>query len=81
MSDPLSLNRPSLSDPPSAGLQQVQRHTELSRVLAFIGRSIDDVINDPIARNQVWCYFKLLKQIERQALIGELERQWNAVSV
>ena len=59
------------------GVTSVQRHTELSKVLAYIGRSIDDVINDPIARNQVWGYFKLLKQINRSSEVGELERQWN----
>ena len=51
----------------------------LSRILAFTRRSIDDVVNDPIAKNEVYGYFKLSKQIERSVEVRELERQWNAV--
>jgi hypothetical protein len=50
----------------------------LGRVLAFTGKTIDDVINCPMARNQVRGYWKLSRQIDRSAEIGELERQWNA---
>jgi hypothetical protein len=49
----------------------------LNRVLAFIGRSIDDVVNDPIVKNQVYGYYKLHRQIERTAEVRDLERQWN----
>jgi hypothetical protein len=49
----------------------------LNRVLAFIGRSIDDVVNDPIVKNQVYGYYKLHRQIERAAEVRDLERQWN----
>jgi hypothetical protein len=49
----------------------------LRRVLAFVGRSIDDVVNDPIARNQVYGYYKLCRRVERAAEVRELERQWN----
>ena len=49
----------------------------LNRVLAFIGRTIDDVVNDPIVKNQVYGYYKLHRQIERTSEIRELERQWN----
>ena len=49
----------------------------LHRVLAFTGRSIDDIVNDPIARNQVLGYYKLHKQIERKCEVAELERWWN----
>ena len=51
----------------------------LSRILAFTRRSIDDVVNDPIAKNEVYGYYKLSKQIERSIEVRELERQWNAV--
>jgi hypothetical protein len=51
----------------------------LSRILSFTRRSIDDVVNDPIAKNVVYGYFKLSKQIERASEVRELERQWNAV--
>lgn len=51
----------------------------LSRILAFTRRSIDDVVNDRIAKNEVLGYFKLSKQIERTIDVRELERQWNSV--
>jgi hypothetical protein len=51
----------------------------LSRILAFTRRSIDDVVNDPVAKNEVYGYYKLSKQIERSVEVRELERQWNAV--
>jgi len=49
----------------------------LQRVLSFTGRTIDDVVNDPIAKNQVLGYYKLHKFVERRSEIIELERQWN----
>ena len=52
----------------------------LTRVLAFIGRTIDDVVNDPIVKNQVYGYYKLHRRIERSNEIRDLERQWNSVA-
>ena len=52
----------------------------LRRVLAFMGRSIDDVVNDPIIKREVLGYYKLHKQIDRGMEVRDLERQWNAVS-
>jgi hypothetical protein len=49
----------------------------LDRVLAFTGRTIDDVVNDPMVKNQVLGYYKLYRQIERSAEVRDLERQWN----
>jgi hypothetical protein len=49
----------------------------LHRVLAFTGRSIHDVVNNPIVKNEVIGYYKLYRRIERSAEIGALERQWN----
>jgi hypothetical protein len=48
----------------------------LTRILDFLGLSIHDIINDPIARNRVACYFRLDRWLERQREIGELEAQW-----
>ena len=53
---------------------QVQR--PLRRVLAFTRRSIDDVVNDPIAKREVLGYYKLYRQIERGVETSDLERQW-----
>jgi hypothetical protein len=52
----------------------------LSRILAFTRRSIDDVVNDPVAKNEVYGYFKLSRQIDRAGEVRELERQWNGVA-
>lgn len=52
----------------------------LQRILAFTRRSIDDVVNDPIAKNEVLGYYKLHKQIRRATEARELERQWNSVA-
>lgn len=57
--------------------QFVLTQQPLQRILAFTGRSIDDVVNDPIVKNEVLGYFKLHRQINRQTEIRELERQWN----
>ncbi|MDB5323109.1 MAG: hypothetical protein JWN40_4740 [Phycisphaerales bacterium] len=51
--------------------------TRLNRVLAFTRLTIDDVVNNPIAKNQVLGYWKLSRQIDRSSEITELERQWN----
>lgn len=52
----------------------------LQRILAFTRRSIDDVVNDPIAKREVLGYYKLHKQIGRSIEVGDLERQWNSVA-
>ncbi len=49
----------------------------LRRVLEFTRRSIDDVVNDPIAKREVLGYYKLHLQVQRSCEITELERQWN----
>ena len=73
---------------PAAGIAAVQRPAlvrhvivrRLSRVLSFTRLTIDDVVNDPIAKRQVLGYFKLHKQIARTVEVRELERQWNSVA-
>ena len=49
----------------------------LDRILSFTRRSIDDVVNDPIVRNEVLGYFKLYRWVQRESEIHDLERQWN----
>jgi hypothetical protein len=61
---------------PSAVEHVVISHP-LHHVLAFTGHSIHDVINDPIARNQVFGYYKLHKQVTRACEVIDLERWWN----
>jgi hypothetical protein len=55
----------------------VMTQRPLQRVLAFTRRTIDDVINDPIARREVIGYYKLHRWIHREGEITDLERQWN----
>jgi hypothetical protein len=68
-----SMHRP---PSPDGRTELVQPQRVLRHILSFTGRTIDDVVNDPIARNQVRGYFKLHRWIEREVEIGELERQW-----
>ena len=63
--------------PPPEPLVRYSTQTPLRRVLAFTRRSIDDVVNDAIARREVYGYYKLMRQIHRRAEIRELESQWN----
>jgi hypothetical protein len=60
---------------------RVERVVEkrLNRVLAFTGLTIDDVVNNPVAKNVVLGYFKLSRMVDRRGEIVELERQWNPV--
>jgi hypothetical protein len=74
LSPPASL--PSVENP----IEHVMVQRPLRRILAFTGRSIDDVINCPIARNQVYGFFKLHRQIQRQCEIRDLEDQWNPLA-
>lgn len=59
------------------GVEHVQLERPLRRILAFTRRTIDDVINDPIARNEVRSYYKLQRWINRRLEIRDLEKQWN----
>ena len=81
MSDPLGIQSFGIERPQRDRIEHVIVQRPLQRVLAFTGRSIDDVINDPIARNEVTGYFKLYKWVQRGSEIGELERQWNSISI
>ena len=70
---------PRLTAPPIHQAARESRiiQTRLNRVLAFTRLTIDDVINNPIAKRQVLGYWKLSRQIDRSSEITELERQWN----
>ena len=53
--------------------QYIVTQRPLQRVLAFRGRSIDDVVNDWFVKNEIVGYWKLHKQIARSSEIVELE--------
>ncbi|HMB95343.1 MAG TPA: hypothetical protein VKK61_04820 [Tepidisphaeraceae bacterium] len=76
----LGLRKAAMSQPAQQRTEHVVVQRLLNRVLAFTGRTIDDVINDPIAQRQVAGYFKLHRWVERECEISELERQWNAIA-
>ena len=74
-----SLTLSGLLNPPEPLVRYASRRP-LHRILAFTGRSIDDVVNDPIAKREVLGYYKLHKQVARTMEVRELERQWNSVA-
>ena len=61
-------------------ISHVLRERVLNRVLCFTGHTIDDVVNNPLVKNQVLGYYKLHKFVERGSDITDLERQWNSVA-
>ena len=75
--NPLGLGIPRLYIRNGTDVERIIEQRPLQRVLSFLGRTIDDVINDPIVRNQVYSYYKLSRQVERGCEVVELERWWN----
>jgi hypothetical protein len=75
--NPLGFGAPRLSRTTGPNTEHLLTHRPLHRVLAFTGRSIHDVVNNPIVKREVIGYYKLYRNIERSAEIGDLERQWN----
>jgi hypothetical protein len=58
-------------------LEHVVRHPELRKILAFAGWTIDDLVNNPLARNDVRRWYKISRWMDRELEISDLERQWN----
>lgn len=75
--DPLGLNRRRRVELEGDRTEYILVQRPLRRVLAFTRRSIDDVVNDPVAKREVLGYYKLYRQVERTSEVRELERQWN----
>jgi hypothetical protein len=73
----LGIPSPRRSRPDPDRTEHVMIQRPLQRVLAFRGRSIDDVVNDRIVKNEIYGYWKLYKQVERTCEVVDLERQWN----
>ncbi len=72
-----NLRLSAVAPPAIAPIVFVHVQRPLRRVLEFTRRSIDDVVNDPIAKREVLSYYKLHLQVQRSCEISELERQWN----
>ena len=62
-------------------ITQVVVQRPLDRVLAFTRRTIDDVVNNPLVKNEVYGYYKLQRFIERRSEIVEMERAWNPLGL
>ena len=71
----LGLSRPGRGD--QRRVQHVLLLNSLRRIMAFRHRSIDDIVNSPIAKNEMYAYWKLQHQIDRHGELIELEKQWN----
>jgi hypothetical protein len=79
LADVFGFRRPQLPQSEGPRTEYLLTQHPLRRVLAFTRRSIDDVVNDPIAKNEVLGYYKLHRQIERRSEVVDLEKQWNAL--
>ncbi len=52
----------------------------LQKLLEFTHRSIDDVVNCPLAKREVLGYYKLQQQIRRNDEAYQLDKWWGGVS-
>ena len=59
------------------GVTHVVPQRRLARLLAFAGRSIDEVVNCGVAKREVAHYFKTERAVLRRVEVLDLERQWN----
>ncbi len=57
--------------------EHVEVQRPLRQVLSYTRRSIDDVVNDPVAKAEVLGYYKLHRWIRRRCEIVDLDRQWS----
>lgn len=73
----LGFRRSGLSSAEAPRTEYVLIQRPLDRILSFMGRSINDVVNCPMVKNQVVIYYKLHKWVDRESEISEMERAWN----
>jgi hypothetical protein len=74
--NPLGFATPRLQ-PPADRTEHVIVQRPLHRIMRFIGCTIDQIVNDPVVKNQVLGYYKVQKQVQRGCEIVDLERWWN----
>ncbi|HEX8340381.1 MAG TPA: hypothetical protein VF624_05685 [Tepidisphaeraceae bacterium] len=77
MRDAFGLPMHDLPEPPAPAASLVLKQHEMRRLLNFAGWTIDDVVQNPIARRDVARWFKLGRAMHRRLEVLELERQWN----
>ncbi len=73
----LGLERKLVQPVSATPIEHVLIRRPLHRILSFTRRTIDEVVNDPIAKNEVYGYFKLDRQVRRACEVVDLERWWN----
>lgn len=66
MPDPLALHGSFHQPDLAGGLTHVLSERRLARLLAFAGRSIDDVVNCGVSKRLVAGYFKLDRKVARR---------------
>ena len=62
---------------PLPATQHLHRASQLRKLLNFSGWSIDDVVNNRHAKNDLLRWYKLTRWTDRRLEIRELEKQWN----
>lgn len=77
MPNPLGFSRPRLPRSIGPATEHLLVRRPLDRILSFTGRSIHDVVNDPLVKREVAGYYKLSRSVERASETYDLERQWN----
>ncbi|HEX4054560.1 MAG TPA: hypothetical protein VHX86_09875 [Tepidisphaeraceae bacterium] len=73
----LGLSKIQLRRAPDSDVELVLVQRPLERILSFTGYSIDNIVDNPIAKHAVIGYYKLSRQVQRRCEIVDLERQWN----
>lgn len=73
--DPFAAPGPTAPDGPAPHRAVVPDHP-LRRVLAFTGRTIDDVVGSDVAKREVLGYYKLQQDVRRTCERVDLERWW-----
>ena len=73
----LGLEAGRLPLPEGTAIEELIVQRPLHRVLAFTGKTIDDIVNDPISKNHVLGYYKMMRQVQRGCEVVDLERWWN----
>ena len=75
----IGLSKIQLRRSEGGGVELVLTQRPLDRILSFTGYSIDNVVDNPIAKHAVIGYYKLSRQVQRRSEIVDLERQWNSL--
>jgi len=75
---PLSFRRPiGFEQQEDNALVHVQPQRQFRRLLAFAGRTIDDIVNSPLDKRDIFNWYRMSLKMERRLEVLELEQQWN----